>query len=405
MEKASIQTNTSTHLQRPWLLPARLLWLAGSLIALGLFIAGLPQRVHEINDLYQGSIQSSLGQDQNGRILLFPEWVSSAARAGVLQYDTLLAVDDIPVTTREQAQALLAGPIGTSVTVNVQTGDFPPRRLTVVRASEAGSILLKYGLTSEFALAFVLASEILFTILCIGIAVVIFRYRSDDWMALHSALMITMILVGLSVPVIAFSGNLPNEHALIWMDAWFALSVWLLILFFCLFPSGRFASPLTLILTIILGIWLVLGLINRSLLPWALSHVNYVLVTAAWILAGVVALVFQYRSSDSLQRQQIRWIVWGASASAMGMMLQVLPLAFGLYSSGRVFYDFVLYPLGQLLKACLPLGIAFAILRYRLWNIEIVINRLLVYGSLSVLTLLGYLGTIFVLEVSVHRLI
>jgi signal transduction histidine kinase len=46
----------------------------------------------------------------------------------------------------------------------------------------------------------------------------------------------------------------------------------------------------------------------------------------------------------------------------------------------------------------LPLGIAFAILRYRLWNIEIVINRLLVYGSLSVLTMLGYLGMIFALE-------
>ena len=62
-------------------------------------------------------------------------------------------------------------------------------------------------------------------------------------------------------------------------------------------------------------------------------------------------------------------------------------------------YDFLLYPLGQVLKASLPLSIAFAILRYRLWNIEIIVNRVIVYGSLSVLTMLGYLGAIFVLHV------
>jgi signal transduction histidine kinase len=79
-------------------------------------------------------------------------------------------------------------------------------------------------------------------------------------------------------------------------------------------------------------------------------------------------------------------------------MLQILPQAFGMSASMRVFYDFVLYPLGQVLKACLPLAIVFAILRYRLWNIEIVVNRLLVYGSLTLLTMLGYLGTVFVLQ-------
>jgi len=64
----------------------------------------------------------------------------------------------------------------------------------------------------------------------------------------------------------------------------------------------------------------------------------------------------------------------------------------------RLLYDFVLYPMGQVFKACLPLSIGFAILRYRLWNIDLVINRVLVYGSLSVLTMLGYLGTVLVMQ-------
>lgn len=113
----------------------------------------------------------------------------------------------------------------------------------------------------------------------------------------------------------------------------------------------------------------------------------------------MIAFVYRYQHSDSFQRQQIRWIVWGASASAVGLMLQVVPTLFELSASTRVLQDFLLYPLGQLLKACLPLSIAFAILRYRLWNIELILNRVLVYGSLSVLTMLGYLGTIFVLHV------
>jgi signal transduction histidine kinase len=398
MEKGSAQTNASTHLQQPWLLPARLLWLLGTLIALGLFVAGLPQRAREIDDRYEGSIQSFLLQNQDGEIVLSPQTGSSATRAGVLEDDILLAVDDLPVNGLEQASTLLKGSIGTPVTVSVQTGDFPTRRLTISRASDAGSVLLKYGLTSQFAVVFVLVSEILFTMLCIAIAGVIFWYRSDDWMALFSSLMITMVLVGLSLPVIAFRSSLQSAQPPIWMEAWLAFTFGLLILFFCLFPSGHFSSPLTLILAAILWIWLALGLANRSLLPWNLPHVDYSLVAAAWLLAGVIALAFQYRRSDSLQRQQIRWIVWGSAASALGLMLQILPLAFDMTASMRVFYDFVLYPLGQIFKACLPLAIAFAILRYRLWNIEIVVNRLLVYGSLTVLTMLGYLGTVFVLQ-------
>jgi signal transduction histidine kinase len=398
MQKASTPTVSSTYLRKPWQLPVRLLWLLGTLIALGLFLSGLPQRALEIDGLYQGSVQTSLSQNQNGEIVLSTWPGSAATRAGVLQDDILLAVEGVPVTTLEQAKALLAGSIGTPVTVSVQTGDFPPRQLTVTRASYAGIVLLKYGLASQFAVMFVLASEILFTMLCIVIAAVIFWYRADDWMALFSALMITMILVGLSLPVIAFGNSLQNVQAGLWMDAWYALTFGLLILFFCLFPNGRFASPLTLILSAALWLWLALGLTNHSLLPWNLPRMNYALVVAGWVLAGVIALVFQYRSSGTLQRQQIRWIVWGAAASVAGLLLQILPLAFDMSASMRVFYDFILYPLGQIFKACLPLAIAFAILRYRLWNIEIVVNRLLVYGSLTVLTMLGYLGTVFVLQ-------
>jgi signal transduction histidine kinase len=399
MEQAPAASKINTRLGTAWLLPARLLWLTGSLIALGLFLAGLPLHTREIHELYRGDIQTWLIQNQKGEVFLSPQVGSTAAQAGILEGDILLAVDGVEITSTGQADELLTGEIGAPVTVSVRTGNFPARQVTVTRGSWAGGILLEYGLSSQFAVTFALASELLLAVLCVGIAAVIVRHRSDDWMALFSALWMIVLLTGLSLPVVALANSLFSGSYPYWMDAWIAFGFGLLILFFYLFPAGRFASNLTLGLTLVLGLWLTLGLFERSLLIWYLPRVLYISAAVFWITTGVVALIHRYQIGDSFQRQQIRWIVWGAIASVVGLMLQILPTVFNLNATARVIHDFLLYPLGQLLKACLPLSIAFAILRYRLWNIELILNRVLVYGSLSVLTMLGYLGAIFVLHV------
>ena len=400
MEQGSAPSTVSTRLETPWLFLARVLWVAASLIALGLFVAGLPLRAQEIRALYRGDIQSTLTQNQVGQVVLSPWHRLTATQAGVLQGDILLAVDEVDVTSVEQATALLGGEIGTPVTVLVQTGNFAPRSLTVIRQSEVGSILLAYGLSSQFAVFFVLTSEILLALLCVGIAGIIFWYRSDDWMALFSALIITIVLVGLSLPIVEDLGSrLHTGTNPYWLDVWYVLVFSLLILFFYLFPTGRFNSIVTTGLAILLALWMALGLLNRPLLPWNLPRSLFISVGAFWIATAVAALIYRYRHSHIFQRQQIRWIVWGAGASVIGLVLQIFSTLFDLNASMRIIYDFLLYPLGQILKACLPLSIAFAILRYRLWNIDLILNRVLVYGSLSVLTMLGYLATIFVLHV------
>jgi len=398
MEQVTAQSAARTHLEKPWLLPVRILWLTALLIAVALFIAGLPLRAQEIRDWYGGGLVATLTERQTGEVIVAVVGSESTlARAGVLDGDRLLAVDGVPITSLEQANGLVKGEINSQLIVSVRTGNFPTRELAVIRESFAGNALLNYGLSSQFAVLFVLASEILFTLLCVAIASVIFWYRSDDWMALFSALIITMILVGLSLPVIVFADHI-NPHFSIWIDIWFALSFGSLILFFYLFPAGQFASRFSLGLALILGVWLMLGLFNPSLLLWYQPRLTYIAVGFSWVATGVVALVHRYRHSEPFQRQQIRWIVWGAAASALGLMLQIFPRPFNMSPSTRLLYDFVLYPLGQVFKACLPLSIGFAILRYRLWNIDLVINRVLVYGSLSVLTMLGYLGTVLVMQ-------
>ncbi len=372
-----------TRLPRFWLIPARLFWLAATAIAISLFIAGLPARANDIDLIYRGDIQASLLQNGKSQVV-FSTWPGfAAARAGVLEGDILEAVDNVQVTSKDLAASLLAGSIGTPVTVSVRTGNFPARQLTITRSSVEGEILLRYGLSSRFAVIFVLATEILLTIVCIFVALVIFWYRSDDWMALFAALILTMSLVGLSLPVISFKQNTSSFLAP-WVDAWFSLAFGLLLVFFYLFPGGKFVPRVTMFLSGGLVLWTILELIDNSWYPWNLPRIEFAVVIAAWALSGILALVYRYFThSDSSQRQQIRWIVLGVTASAASLFLQIIPLEFGLAGSTRVLYDFGLYPLGQLFKLLLPLSISFAVLRYRLWDIHIIVNRSLVYATLT----------------------
>lgn len=298
MEQAPAASKIDSRLNFPWLFPARLLWLTGSLIALCLFVAGLPLHMREIHELYRGDIQAWVNQNGNGEVILSLHMGSAAAQAGVLEGDVLLEVDGVAITSAVQADELLTGEIGAPVTVSVRTGNFPPRQATVTRGSWAGGILLEYGLSSQFAVIFALASELLLAVLCVGIALVIVRHRSDDWMALFSALLIIVVLTGFSLPVVALANRFGTGTFQYWMDAWFAFGFGLLILFFYLFPAGRFASNLTLGLVLALGLWLTLGLLQRSLLIWNLPRWLFISAGSFWAGTGVVALVYRYRHSD-----------------------------------------------------------------------------------------------------------
>ncbi len=386
---AAVSTS-ATRLLRFWLFPARLFWLAATMLALSLFIAGLPARANNIELWYRGDTQAGLLQNSKGQVIVTPYPGYAAARAGLLEGDVLLAVDDVPVTSKDQADRLLAGPVGTPVRVSLRTGNFPARQLTITRGSLQGEILLRVGLSSRFAVIFVLASEILLTIVCLLVAFVIFWYRSNDWMALYASLILTMILVGLSLPAISFGQNMPGGFAP-WVNTWFALAFGLLLVFFYLFPGGKFVPRLTMVLSAGLVLWMVLELIDKSWYPWNLPRNEFAVVSAAWVLSGILALGYRYfTNSDPVQRRQIRWVVLGTTAAALGLFLQIIPLAFDVAGSTRVLYDFGLYPLGQVFKLFLPLSISFAVLRYRLWDIHIIVNRSLVYATLTAVLITLY---------------
>jgi hypothetical protein len=180
---------------------------------------------------------------------------------------------------------------------------------------------------------------------------------------------------------------------------------------FLLFPDGRLPSrrwrPLawlsgTLIVLLSVGFGLDPGPVSSlpgeirnpfglEELPWLSNAANIGFpLLALCILASVVSLVLRYRRSRGEEREQIKWIVFAASVVGLLFLIGiVIPLSYG--SEPPLWYE-LLEVLTVLSYAGVPIAVGFAVLKYRLYDIDLLINRALVYGSLTVLLALVYFG-------------
>ncbi|HEY6408672.1 MAG TPA: hypothetical protein VIY29_14495 [Ktedonobacteraceae bacterium] len=121
------------------------------------------------------------------------------------------------------------------------------------------------------------------------------------------------------------------------------------------------------------------------------------------VVGVVVSLTMRYRAAHTRERQQIKWLIWmTVVTTVVGVLLFVFvtvapnDIVSAVYGS-PLGYAFIL--LFYSLVSTFPvIGIGLAILRHRLWEIDIIINRTLVYGSLTALLALLYFGLIFALQ-------
>jgi hypothetical protein len=105
--------------------------------------------------------------------------------------------------------------------------------------------------------------------------------------------------------------------------------------------------------------------------------------TLLWIatmVASLTCVVLRFRSSRGVERQQLRWVAAGATAAVLGLLLGAVTHQRTVLSS--VSYAMVL---------CIPTGVAVAVLRYRLWDLDRLVSRTVTYALVTSLLILPYL--------------
>jgi len=104
------------------------------------------------------------------------------------------------------------------------------------------------------------------------------------------------------------------------------------------------------------------------------------------LIAGAVSMVLRFRRSRGVERLQMMWLVWAAAMIPTGLFLCGL--------SGFVFgdslLDWVVFPFLLVMQVAMSAAIGIAVLRYRLYAIEQIVNRTAVYATLTVLLLATY---------------
>ena len=167
----------------------------------------------------------------------------------------------------------------------------------------------------------------------------------------------------------------------------------LLILIFLLFPTGHFVprwTRWTLVAYVIIQIPFTYFQ-DVPLLPNNPTSQLGWFVALGELATVVLVQIYRYRRlSSPLQRQQTKWVIFGLAVPINALVIgTLLPVLFPVLTESDSLYPLVLNEISFLLLLCIPLSFGFAILRYRLWDIDTIINRALVYGLLT--TLLGAL--------------
>ena len=264
-------------------------------------------------------------------------------------------------------------------------------RLTAQNARELGEM----GLSVDFFAAYFVAIEVSFVAISTAIAVAIFWRKSDDRMALFVSFMLLTLGAALLVPYALL--DLP----LIWRLSAEVVSFMggaSLVLFFYLFPDGRFVPRWTIWLALV---WIVGVMIPNTFFPERFLPVfghplAYAFLGAGFAGTTLFAQVYRYRRvSSPIQRQQTKWVVFGlVMALGGGAVVALLDLVVPQGVLASLVGTTSLYFFALLL----PLSIAVAVLRYNLYDIDVVINRTLVYGSLTATLVALYFVGIVVLQ-------
>ena len=277
---------------------------------------------------------------------------------------------------------------------------------------QSAQLLQNLGISLGAYALFALVLTVAITMVWFIVAGVIFWRKSDDWIAL---------LVSLALILFASTGGLSS--GLVWSGpTWMTLAtiyflsgVIALLFVFLLFPDGRFAPRWMVLLAVA---WIVyvadtnilpLFIGNSPFISWNWSFPLNLLVLIALFCSLAFSQLYRYRRmSDPLQRQRIKWVIFAFTVVQLGLIgenlfFEILPQVFSALNLPDPLYQAINLLVWNLSPVLIPLSFGIAILRSRLWDIDILINRTLVYTALTGTLAMVYIACILILQALLSR--
>jgi hypothetical protein len=217
--------------------------------------------------------------------------------------------------------------------------------------------------------------------------------------------------------LVARTGSLPGGGAAAWLATWpIGLALGLFTYLFVLFPEGRLLSPRWRWILWLSGAAIAAATLSEAFMPGPIDGLEPVqnplgiegagdvlsfmsaladFFYTALLITSALSVFLRLRRAKGDERQQLKWLAYAAAllagVTALGVVIEL--------SGGAGWWFFVVILIALL---GIPVAIGVAILRHRLYDIDLLINRTLVYGSLTAVLALVYVGGVVGLQ-SVFR--
>ncbi|WP_316568815.1 GAF domain-containing sensor histidine kinase [Neobacillus sp. YIM B06451] len=249
--------------------------------------------------------------------------------------------------------------------------------------------LSQLGLSLDAFAGFKVFLEIVKVLVYFSVSSLLLFRKEQPWFNLYVSLVFLSLGIGLSYNFLA---DHPTQFIMYHFISNFGATY--LVLFYLL-PDGKFVPRWTVAIALF---WIMVGVFSVYFKGSVMDVENWPIWLGAffWISFHVILIfsqIYRYRKrSDAIIRQQMKWYVYSIIMYVIALLLLnfVGPLSISL----KMATEFV-YALSSIL---IPLSIGFAIFKYRLWDINIIIHRTVLYGILSILVVLFYSVSVSVLS-------
>jgi hypothetical protein len=216
--------------------------------------------------------------------------------------------------------------------------------------------------------------------------------------------------------LVAKPGSLPGGPAATWVSSWvWVAHVGLMVFLALLFPDGQLPSRRWRPLARIVVATVLIGTVGMALSPGPIDGLGPIrnplgiegvpnfdalltVLSYPLTLVAAASLLFRFRRTRGVQRQQIKWFAYAGAVAAIG---GVFTYIWGLQATGVAWVRWTGLALIVVGIVGVPIAMGIAILRYRLYEIDFInfiINRTLVYGLLTATLALFYFGSVTALQ-------